>query len=158
MPRNELSNPPDAKEYLSAHTARNVLFVLLGVAGLVLKGRYSGHASELVHSYGGNVAASFAAYFWAKLVTVTVAVRFLADGAHREQVARSSLPAVLAAGLALLLVQLFEVFDGFGLMSNVYDRLDLAANTVGIAMAFAVDAAVVERRRHPEPRHEQRRQ
>ncbi len=155
MPRHKLSNPPGVKEQLPAHTARNVLFVLLGVAGLVLKGRYSGHASELVHSYGGNVAASFAAYFWAKLVTATFVVRFLADGAHRDQVAPSNLPRVLAAGLALLLVQLFEVFDGFGLMSNVYDRLDLAANTVGIAMAFAVDA-VVERSRHREPRDERR--
>ncbi len=157
MTRNELSDPPDAREQLPAHAARNVLFVLLGVAGLVLKGRYSGPASDLVHSYGGNIAASFAAYFWAKLVTATFVVRFLADGAHRDQVAPSNLPRVLAAGLALLLVQLFEVFDGFGLMSNVYDRLDLAANTVGIAIAFAVDA-VVERRRHREPRCEPRRQ
>ncbi len=157
MPRNKLSNPPHAKEQLSARTARNVLFVLLGVAGLVLKGRYSGPASDLVHSYGGNVAASFAAYFWAKLVTVPFAVRFLAGGAHREQVAWSNLPGVLAAGLALLLVQLFEVFDGFGLLSNVYDRLDLVANTVGIAIAFAVDA-VVEHSHHRQPRYEQRRQ
>ncbi len=157
MPRNKLSNPPDAREQMSAHTGRNVLFVLLGAAGLVLEGRYSGPASDLVHSYAGNVAASFAAYFWAKLVTVTFVVRFLADGAHREQLARSNLPEVLAAGLALLLVQLFEVSDGFGVMSNVYDPLDLAANTVGIAIAFAVDA-VVERRRHREPRYGQRRQ
>lgn len=105
--------------------ALNVLFVLLGVGGLVLKGQYSGPAHDLVQSYGGNVAASFAVYFWAKLVTD-----------------RSNFPRALAAGLALVVVQLFEVFDGFGLMHNVYDRYDFAANTAGIGLAVTLDAVV----------------
>lgn len=109
--------------------AQDVLFVLLGVGGLVLKGQYSGPADDLVHSYGGNVAASFAVYFLAKRVT-----------------ARSNLPCALAAALAFMVVQLFEVWNGFGLMKNVYDRLDLLANTAGIALAITLDF-VVERMR-----------
>lgn len=105
--------------------AQDVLFVLLGVAGLVLKGQYSGPADELVQSYGGNVAASFAVYFLAKRAT-----------------ARSNLPRASAAALAFIVVQLFEVLDGFGLMTNVYDRLDLAANTAGIALAITLDFIV----------------
>jgi hypothetical protein len=109
---------------MSRH-AQDVLFVLLGVGGLVLKGQYSGPADDLVHSYGGNVAASFAVYFLAKRVT-----------------AWSNLPRASAAALAFMVVQLFEVLDGFGLMKNVYDRLDLAANTAGIALAITLDVIV----------------
>src|SRR5512139_1285105 len=105
--------------------AQDVLFVLLGVGGLVLKGQYSGPAAELVQSYGGNIAASFAVYFLAKRVT-----------------ARSNLPHASAAALAFVVVQLFEVLDGFGLMTNVYDRIDLAANTAGIALAITLDVIV----------------
>jgi hypothetical protein len=43
--------------------ARNVFFVLLGVAALLLKSHYSGPFVEIVHSYAGNIAASFAVYF-----------------------------------------------------------------------------------------------
>jgi hypothetical protein len=109
----------------SSRRAQDVLFVLLGVGGLVLKGQYSGPADELVHSYGGNVAASFAVYFLAKRVT-----------------ALSTLPHASAAALAFMVVQLFEVLDGFGVMKNVYDRLDLVANTAGIALAVTLDVIV----------------
>lgn len=105
--------------------AQDVLFVLLGVGGLVLKGYYSGPADGLVQSYGGNVAASFAVYFLAKRVT-----------------ARSTTPQAFATALAFMVVQLFELLDGFGLMQNVYDRLDLAANTAGIALAITLDVIV----------------
>jgi hypothetical protein len=108
--------------------AQDVLFVLLGVSGLVFKGQYSGPADELVQSYGGNIAASFAVYFLAKRVT-----------------ARSNLARAFAAALAFMVVQLFELLDGFGIMTNVYDRLDLAANTAGIALAVAVDVIVKRR-------------
>lgn len=97
-----------------------MLFVLLGAAGLVLKVQYSGPYRDVVHSYGGNVAASFAVYFLATL--------------------HSGFPKALAAGLALAVVELFEVLNGFGVMHNVYDRVDLAANAAGIALAVAFDA------------------
>ena len=101
---------------------RTVLFVLLGIAGLVLKGHYSGPCQEAVHSYGGNIAASFAVYY---------------------VVAHLPLPArfrkLLTAGLALLVVELFEALNGFGVMTNAYDQVDFAANAVGVALALAVD-------------------
>ncbi len=137
---------PDAREELAVlvHAARHVVWIMVGIAGLVLKGRYSGPAHDLVHSYGGNVAASFAVYFWARLATAP----FLeADGARRGGRVAPKLARLLAAGLALLIVELFEVFDGFGVMSNVYDRVDLAANAAGIAIALAVDALVRRPRR-----------
>jgi hypothetical protein len=40
----------------------------------------------------------------------------------------------------LLAVTAFELADGFGLMSNVYDPIDLAANAAGVALAWAVDS------------------
>jgi hypothetical protein len=98
------------------------VFVLLGVVGLLFKSLYSGPAEDLVHSYGGNVAASFAVYFLAKRVTL-----------------RSNSPRVSAAGLTFAGVQLFEISDGFGVMTNVYDRLDFAANAAGIMFAVIVD-------------------
>jgi len=102
--------------------ARNVFFVLVGVAGLVLKGHYSGPYREAVHSYGGNIAASFAVYY------VVTHLPF-----------PSRLRKVLTAGLALAVVELFEALNGFGVMTNVYDYVDFAANAVGIALALAVD-------------------
>ena len=103
----------------------NVLFVLVGVGGLLLKGHYPGPAHDLVHGYGGNIAASFSVYFLGRNVA-----------------AGSGFPRVLAAGLALLAVQSFEVLDGFGLMQNTYDPFDLVANAAGVAIAAAVDTVV----------------
>jgi len=103
---------------------RNVLFVLLGVAGLLLKRRYAGPYQELVLSHGGNVAASFAVYF------IVLNLPF------PPRYARPC-----AAGLALAVVELFEATNGFGVMSNTYDPLDFAANAVGIALALALDVA-----------------
>jgi hypothetical protein len=102
---------------------RNVFFVLLGVAGLVLKGHYSGPCREAVHSYGGNIAASFAVYYVVALLPLAFRFRKL-----------------LTAGLALAVVELFEALNGFGVMTNVYDPVDFAANAVGIALALAVDS------------------
>jgi len=42
---------------------RNVLFVLVGIAGLLLKRHYAGPFQELVYSYAGNFCVSFAVYF-----------------------------------------------------------------------------------------------
>ena len=102
--------------------ARNVLFVVLGVAGLVLKGGYLGPYQEVVRSYGGNVAASFAVYF------------IVANLPFHPRFRRP-----LTAGLALTVVELFEALNGFGVMTNVYDRVDFGANAVGIALALVVD-------------------
>ena len=117
----------------ATYTARNVFFVLLGVGALVLKPSYQGLIQPVLASYGGNFAASFAVYF-----LVLIGVSRMARGR------------VAAAALALAVVELFEVTNGFGVMSNVYDRLDLVANAIGIGVALGIDVAsqgLIDRRR-----------
>ena len=108
---------------------RDIVFIMLGVAVLVLKRHYSGPFEAVVYAYAGNVAVSFAVYFNAHLGALLVPVK-------------SSYKQLLAAGLALAAVELFEVFDGFGIMSNVYDSIDLVANAVGVMLALVVDTAL----------------
>ena len=105
--------------------ARNVSFVLLGVAALVLKRHYSGPFVEIIHSYTGNVSASFAVYF---------VVRLLTSGWRYER--------LVTAGIALLVVELFEATNGFGVMTNVYDPVDFVANAVGVGLALVLDTLV----------------
>jgi hypothetical protein len=101
---------------------RVVGFVLAGVAGLLVRDRYAGPLQDAVRSYGGNVAASFAMYFLATRLR------------RPEGWAR-----VMAAGAALATVESFEAFDGFGVMSNTFDRWDFVANAAGVALAYGVD-------------------
>jgi hypothetical protein len=100
----------------------NLFFILLGVAALVLKRYYSGPFGEIVHSYGGNVSASFAVYFVIGLSTF---------GWRHEK--------LVTAGIALLVVELFEATNGFGVMSNVYDPFDYLANALAIGLAYCAD-------------------
>ena len=104
------------------HTARNVVFVLVGVGVLILKHSYRGPLSAIFASYAGNVAVSFSVYF---LVLIAVS--------------RWTYGRILAAVLALAAVELFEITNGFGIMSNVYDQFDLLANALGVGLAIAVD-------------------
>jgi len=116
-------------------TILNVFFVLLGVAGLMLKKHYSGPFAETVYSYGGNVAVSLAVYF-------LVGIR-AAGWRYRR---------LVTAGIALLVVELFEATDGFGVMANVYDPADFVANAVGVGLALAIDTAATSidaSRSHP---------
>jgi len=106
----------------SALRARNAGLALLGATVLVFKSAYSGPLEQIVHSYAGNFAVTFALYFAA----VSATYRFRR-------------PRLLAALAALVVVTSFEIADGFGLMANVYDPLDLLANGAGVAFAVAVD-------------------
>lgn len=108
---------------------RNVLFVLLGVAVLLLKPRYSGPLDEIVYAYAGNFSVSFALYF-------------LFTNLEFPQKFKGALAAICA----LVVAELFEAFDGFGVMSNTYDPIDFLANGVGIAMAFLLDTTLTGRR------------
>jgi hypothetical protein len=132
-----LKLPRDWSLTMRAKT-RNLFFVLLGTAGLILKGHYSGPYQEAVHSYGGNIAASFAVYYVVTILPLPLRFRKL-----------------LTAGLALAVVELFEALNGFGVMTNVYDQVDFAANAVGIALALAVNIVTngISRRpaQHGEP-------
>jgi hypothetical protein len=111
--------------------ARNVFFVLLGVAALLLKSHYSGPFVEIVHSYAGNIAASFAVYF---------VVRISTSGWRYGR--------LVAAGIALLIVELFEAANGFGVMANVYDPIDFVANAVGVVLALVLDTLAAPGRRN----------
>lgn len=108
---------------------RNVLLVLVGVAALLMKRHYAGPFVDIVHSYGGNVSASFAAYFVIKIATT---------GWKHE--------GLLTSGAALLVVELFEATNGFGVMTNVYDPADFAANSLGIGVALAIDTLAASTR------------
>jgi hypothetical protein len=112
--------------------ARNVLLVLTGVAGLVLKGRYQGPWQALVSSYWGNVTASFAVYF------------ILANLPFGAKLGR-----LWTAGCAFATVGLFEATDGFRLMTNTYDPFDYAANAAGIGLALLADRATARFIRRP---------
>lgn len=107
-----------------AFTARNVVLAVLGAGALVLVSAYRGPFEELVRSYGGNLAVSFALYFAA----------INAASKYRR-------PRVLAASLTLLAVELFEATNGFGAMANTFDPVDFLANAAGVAVAVVVDIA-----------------
>lgn len=87
-----------------------------------MKSRYAGPFPEMVHSYGGNASVSFAVYFLIRIAT---------SGVRHGK--------LLSATVALLVVSLFEATDGFGVMTNVYDPADFAANALGAGLALVVD-------------------
>ena len=104
---------------------RDLLMVLAGVACLLSKRWFAESFGNLAFSYVGNLSASFAVYF-----IVSIA-------------ATPKLTRIMITGLALLIVQLFELTDGFGVMTNVYDPFDYLANALGISLAYCVDVASV---------------
>lgn len=101
-----------------------VAMVLLGCAGLILKPRFAGPVGNVVWSYWSNVTVSFAVFFIAGLAA---------------PIRRHGRLAI--AAVALLVVGLFEVTDGFAVMSNVYDPGDLIADAAGVGLAMLADAA-----------------
>ena len=101
---------------------RNVTFALLGAAALVLKHSYTGVGEGVVHAYAGNFVVSFALYF-----------------ALLGAVLRFRYPRLIGAAVAFAVVTAFEVTNGFGVMANVYDPFDIAANAAGIGFAVLVD-------------------
>ena len=120
---------PISSEFDFASKARNLLFVFLGAALFLFKRHYSGPLDEIVHAYVGNLSVSFAVYFL--FANLELPQRF-----------KGVLPAVAA----LAVVELFEAFDGFGIMANTYDPIDFLANAVGIAMALLIDTKLSQRR------------
>ncbi len=101
---------------------RNVLFILLGVLVLVLKHNYNGPFLEIVKSYFGNLSVSFAIYF---------IVGFSSSNWGNNK--------FITAAIALIIVELFEITNGFGIMTNVFDTIDLFANLIGIILALVLD-------------------
>jgi hypothetical protein len=102
---------------------RNLSFILVGVILLVLKQKYNGPYLEIIKSYLGNFSISFAVYF---------IVQF---NDHLWKTNK-----VINALIAIVVVSLFELTDGFGVMTNVYDKIDLLINLAGILLALALDS------------------
>lgn len=103
-------------------TIRYSTFIILGVLILVFKSRYSGPFEEIVRSYAGNFFVSAAVYFLARI--------------GLNQVGQGSFSAAMAS---VLVVELFELTNGFGVMSNTFDPMDLLVNPAGVAAAVLVD-------------------
>jgi len=101
---------------------RNVLFILLGAMVLVLKHNYNGPFTEIIKSYAGNISISFAVYF------------IIGFSSHNWKKIK-----LITATMALLIVELFEITNGFGIMENVFDTIDLVANFIGIFSALFLD-------------------
>jgi len=107
---------------MSTHLrARNVLLVLTGIAGLLVKGWFAETVGDLAHSYLGNLAVSFAVYF---LVSIAAGAR---------------LNRLMIGLIAFVVVGSFELADGFRIMANVYDPFDYLADALGVALAYLVD-------------------
>ena len=100
----------------------SVVMVLIGVVGLVTKRHWGGSAGEIIWAYWGNVTASFSVFFIVGLIP-----QFRKVGGF------------LVAVIALIVVELFELTNGFGVMTNVYDPVDLIANVVGVGLDFLAD-------------------
>ncbi len=112
-----------------SQTGRAVICILLATTVLMLKGSYSGPHAVIVMSYFGNISVSFAVYFLGTIL------------ARRLRRAR-----LFAAATSLLAVEAFELSDGFGVMSNVYDPFDLLANAIGVALGFSLDSIILRRK------------
>jgi len=102
---------------------RYVTLVLVGVAGLLSKSWFRDSIGSLANAYLGNVAASFAVFFIVALAGV--------PRLHR----------IWIAAVALAIVEAFELTNGFGVMTNVYDPFDYLANSLGIVLAYCADLA-----------------
>jgi len=101
---------------------RNVVFILFGVILLIIKPHYSGPFTDIVRSYLGNFSISFAVYFIVEFIDYNWKANKL-----------------VTAIVALVVVNLFELTNGFGVMTNVYDAIDLLVNFAGVLLALALD-------------------
>jgi len=100
----------------------NVLFILFGILVLLLKQIYNGPGLEIVKSYSGNLSISFAVYFL---------ICFSSDYWKQNK--------LITALISLTIVELFEITNGFGIMTNTYDTIDLFVNLIGVILALVLD-------------------
>ena len=93
----------------------------------MLKHSYTGVGERIVHAYAGNFVVSFALYF----ACLGAAIRF-------------PYPRPLAAVAVFALVTAFEVTNGFGVMTNVYDPFDIAAMSLSASITASESSPVIE--------------
>ena len=114
-----------------SHQIRYFGFIALGIFILLFKRHYNGPFAELIYNQGSNFSVSFAVYF--------IGVMGFSSFPR---------PRLLAFIGALLAVQSFELLNGFGVMTNVYDPWDLLANALGIVLALGVDLLLDRTKMH----------
>ena len=106
----------------SSYQIRYFIFIALGILILLFKSHYNGPFAELVFNQGSNFSVSFAVFF--------IGLMGFSSFSH---------PRLFAFIGALLAVESFELLNGFGVMTNVYDPWDLLANAMGVGLALVVD-------------------
>jgi hypothetical protein len=112
---------------------RNLSMILIGVICLLLKRWFANYFGDIAFSYVGNLSASFAVYFLISMIPIR------------------KLTWVMVTVIALVIVETFELTNGFWIMTNVYDPFDYTANVIGIGLAVFVDRIsfrIVSQREH----------
>jgi len=104
---------------------RNVLFILLGVTGLLGVQFYRGPFEILIHSHGANLTFSFGAYFLLKFLKLPLNDQKVITGAY-----------------TFLGVSAQEVAQGVGRYPGIFDPLDFLANALGICLGILVDSLI----------------
>ncbi len=112
---------------LTKKKLRSIFFIFIAIAALLFKKHYVGPEREIVISYLGNVSASFAVFF---IVSIN-------SSKWKDK-------NWITALLALLIVELFELTNGFGIMSNTFDPIDLIANLGGVLLALGLNLTITK--------------
>jgi hypothetical protein len=102
-----------------------VILIILAISAFILKSQYQGPYQELVVNYGSNILISFVIYLllslYAEINDINRFIVFI---------------------IALTIVELFEVTNGYGFIKNIYSSLDLLANFIGIMLAAFLDLSI----------------
>lgn len=98
---------------------RNVVLILVGVAGLVASHHATGALAPFAHAHGANLTFSFAAFFL---------VRFLKLPGN---VSPAATAAYTFAGVATQ-----ELAQAVGLYPGWFDPYDLLFDAIGVALAW----------------------
>jgi hypothetical protein len=99
-----------------------MLWIGVGIGGLLFSRHYSGAGADLLHAYGANVSFSFAAYFMLRFFNLPPRDNRIATAAY-----------------AFLAVSAQEIGQAWRLYPGVFDALDFLLNALGICLALGVD-------------------
>ena len=102
--------------------AWRILWIAVGVGGLLFSKHYSGSGADFFHAHGANFSFSFAAYFLLRSLD-------LPPKGNRYAAAVYALVGVFAQ----------EVAQAFGAYPGIFDGLDFLFNFAGIGLALGFD-------------------
>jgi hypothetical protein len=128
--RDRMIKTPKHTAFKLRPEVRNLLLALPAFVLFLFKKQYAGPFQDVIQSYAGNVTISFFLYFVClkQCLTLPRFGRFA------------------AAAVVLVCVESFELFDGFGFMTNIYDSFDFIANVIGVSLALSLDTLLSKRR------------